>query len=69
MPVNKVPARIVVHSKDVENITGLTPRTSRKLLQAIRKACSKPNRSLVTCKEFCGYTGIGEDLVKDFLKF
>lgn len=69
MSINKIPTRIVVHSKDVENITGYTPRTSRKLLQAIRNAFSKPKGALVTAREFCCYTGIEEDLVTDFLKY
>lgn len=68
MPVKKIPIRIVVHSKDVENITGLMPRTARKLLQSIRQAFGKPKGSLVTSREFCYYTGIEEELVQDFLK-
>lgn len=69
MSVHKIPIRIVVHSKDVENITGYTPRTARKLLQSIRRAFQKPKGALVTSREFCFYTGIEEDLVQDFLRF
>ena len=68
MSVNKLPLRIVVHSKDIENITGYMPRTARKLLQSIREAFGKQKGSFVTTKEFCLYTGIEEDLVRDFLK-
>jgi hypothetical protein len=67
MSVNKLPLRIVVNSKDVENITGCMPRTARKLLQAVRKTFGKPRGSLVTVREFCIYTGFEEDLVRDFL--
>ena len=69
MPLQKMPLRIVVHSKDVENITGLMPRTSRKLLQSIREKMGKPKGALVTVKDFCSYTGIEEELVKDYLRF
>jgi len=64
-----MPVRIVVHSKDVENITGLMPRTARNLLQKIRQKAGKPKGALVTVKDFCSYTGIDEELVKDYLSF
>ena len=69
MSANKLPLRIVVKSKDVENITGYTGRTARDLLQRIRLAFGKPEGAMVTTKEFCAYTGIEEELLKDFLKF
>jgi len=65
----KMPIRIIVHSKDVENITGYMPRTARKLLQTIRNVFGKPKSALVTVREFCMYTGIEEELVKDFLRY
>lgn len=64
-----MPVRIVVHSKDVENITGHMPRTARKLLQKIRQQAGKPKGALVTVKDFCSYTGIAEELVNGFLSF
>ncbi|RYE52477.1 MAG: hypothetical protein EOP48_16425 [Sphingobacteriales bacterium] len=69
MSVQKPPIRIIIHSKDIENITGFTARTARDLLQKIRIAHGKPDGSLVTTKEFCSYTGIEEDLLKDFMQF
>ncbi|RYE23102.1 MAG: hypothetical protein EOP51_11530 [Sphingobacteriales bacterium] len=68
MSVSKFPTRVVIHSKDVENITGYMPRTARNLLQKIKRLVGKPKRSLVTIREFCNYTGIDEELVREFLK-
>ena len=68
MAHNRIPIRVVVHSKDVENITGLMPRTARKLLQSIRLAFGKPKGALISVRDFCAYTGIDEDLITDFLR-
>jgi hypothetical protein len=65
---NRIPLRVVLYPKDVENITGRGSRTCRRLLQKIRDACGKSRNEFVTVKEFCFYTGIKEDLVTDFLK-
>lgn len=62
-----IPHRIIVYPKDVENITGRKDRTARTLMQNIRKAFGKQKHQFVTIKEFCAYTGIEEDLVRDFL--
>ena len=69
MPVNKVPDRIIIHSRDVENITGYSERSARRLLQTIRKRLGKPRHALITIQEFCWHTTIEEELVKQFLKF
>lgn len=62
-----IPPRIIVYPKDVENITGRRDRTARTLIQNIRKAFGKQKHQFVTIKEFCAYTGIDEELVKDYL--
>jgi len=64
----KIPLRVVLYPKDVENITGRSDRTARKLLQKIRLALGKSPDEFVTVKEFCTFYGIEEELVKDFLK-
>ena len=63
----KMPGRIVIYAKDVENITGRKSRAARKLLQRIREKNNKQEDAFVTVKEFCLYTGISESEVKDFL--
>jgi hypothetical protein len=69
MPIlqQKMPKRIVVYAKDVENITGRKPRTARKLLEDIRKKLGKGKDQFITVREFSAYTGIDEDLVREFL--
>ena len=63
----KMPKRIVIYAKDVENITGRKTRAARKLLHRIREQNRKPKDAFVTVKEFCEYTGIEEAEVKEFL--
>jgi hypothetical protein len=65
---SKIPLRVVIYPKDVENITGLGDRASRKLLQKIKSGLGKSRTMFVTIPEFCVCTGIPEELVKDFLK-
>ena len=64
---HKMPNRIVIYSKDVQNITGRKARAAQKLLANIRIAFGKDKAAFVTVREFSLYTGIEEDLVKDFL--
>lgn len=63
-----IPSRIVIYPKDIVNITGRRDRTARKLLQKIKQALGKQTHEFITIKEFCLFTGINEDLVKDFLQ-
>ena len=65
---SKMPARLVIVSKDVENITGLSDRASRQLLQKIKEALGKLKTMFITVNEFCLFTGIPEEDVRDFLK-
>ena len=64
--MTKIPSRVIIYPKDVENITGRSDRTARKMLQKIKKALGKPNDALVTVKEFCFFTGIEEEMIKEF---
>ena len=69
MPLSpgKIPTRIVLHPKDVENITGRRDRTARQILQKIRMALGKSKNQFVTVQEFCAFYGLTEEHVKDFL--
>lgn len=64
----KMPLRIFLYPKDVENITGLSDRTARNIVQKIKHSFGKSPHQFVTVKEFCIFFGIEEELVKDFLK-
>ena len=57
--------RVVIHPKDVENITGLASRTARHLLQTIREAFGKEKFQFITVNEFCQFTGIEEEIVRE----
>ena len=65
----RLPLRVVLYPKDIENITGRSARTARKLLQKIRLALEKNPDEFVTVKEFCTFYGIEEELVKEFLRY
>jgi hypothetical protein len=65
---NRLPARVVLYPKDVENITGRRGSTARRLIQKIRDALGKSKDEFITIKEFSLYTGIDEELIKEFLQ-
>ena len=62
-----LPPRIVVYSKDVENITGRRPRTAQIILKRIKKHYKKDKLDFVTIHEFCEFMGIKEEVVREFL--
>ena len=63
----KIPVRIIIYPKDVENITGRAYRTACTMIQNVRKAFGKTRQQLITISEFAMYMGIEEELIKDFL--
>jgi pyridoxine 5'-phosphate synthase PdxJ len=65
---NPIPSRVVLYPKDVENITGRRGSTARRLIQRIREALGKSKHEFITIQEFSLFTGIDEDLIKDFLQ-
>ena len=62
-----VPDRIVIYPRDVQNITGCSERSARRILQRIRIANKKTDEQFVSVTEFCAYTGLKEEDVRRFL--
>jgi hypothetical protein len=62
-----IPQRVVIYTKDVENITGKKSKAARRLLQKVREQSGKTNEELITVNEFCQFTGIPESVVRPFL--
>jgi ribosomal protein S3 len=67
--MNSVPPRVIIYTKDVENITGKKNRAARRLLQKVREQTGKTNEELVTVQDFCMVTGIPEEIVRPFLVY
>ncbi|MEP7197607.1 MAG: hypothetical protein ABI851_13890 [Saprospiraceae bacterium] len=63
----RVPNRIVIYTKDVENITGKKERAARKLLQKIRIHFNKKSSEYITVEEFAEVTGIKAESIHGFL--
>ena len=62
-----LPTRIVMYSKDVENITGRRSRTAQVILRRIKKYYKKEKYDFVTIHGFCELMHIKEDVVRKFL--
>ena len=63
----RLPPRIFVYSKDIENITGRAPRTAQRILQRIKKHYKKEKLDFVTIHEFCEFMRVKEENVREFL--
>lgn len=60
-----ISSRAVIYPRDVENITGCKTRTAQHMLRTIRKVFEKEKFQYVTVVEFCAFTGIDEELVRE----
>lgn len=62
-----IPNRIVIYAKDVMNITGRKERAARKLLAQIRKKYKKQKGAFISIDEFCEFTSLKKESVREFL--
>lgn len=67
--LNKIPHRMVVHTRDVVNMTGLSERTCRGILQKIRVAYGKSKNAFITDIEFGSYCQMDIEDVRKYLRF
>jgi len=65
--MNKIPPRLVIYARDIENITGRKRRTAQIIMQKIRVFFNKGEKDFITVTEFCQFMNIEEELVRDFL--
>ncbi len=59
--------RWFIYPKDVELILCRSRRTACRFLQEMRIAIDKPPKRMVSVQEFCDYTGMDEELVRQFM--
>jgi hypothetical protein len=50
--------RLIVHAKDIQNITGQSERRARSLLSKMRKHYNKERHQYISVVEFCQYCGL-----------
>ena len=50
--------RVCIYAKDIEWITGKSPRCSREIVKDIKLLHKKKRHQLVTINEFCDYMGL-----------
>ena len=67
MQLKKIPGRIVLYARDVQNITGKSLRSSQRLIQKIRRINGDAIGSFVTMKEICKYCKVEEEEVQKFI--
>ncbi|RYE54409.1 MAG: hypothetical protein EOP48_12385 [Sphingobacteriales bacterium] len=60
--------RLCIYPKDIQIVTGRSERYGRNLIKKIKEAFSKENHQFVTIEEFCHYTGLCSQTVKERLR-
>ena len=66
--IRKPLLRAVVFASDIENITGLSAASGRRILRNIKRLLNKNAAHFVTADEFCEVTGIDIEVVREYLK-
>ena len=59
--------RLCIYPKDIQVVTGRSERYGRNLIREIKKKFSKEQHQLVTIEEFCNYTGLSINSVRQIL--
>ena len=65
--MKRIPCRVAIYARDIENILGKNTRTAYRILHQIRKHHNKKSNQPVTITEFCTYLNMEEELVSKFL--
>jgi phage anti-repressor protein len=59
--------RIVMYSKDIMRITGKGEKYSRNYREKIREKLQKEEHQFISVEEFCDYTGLKTEQVRQFM--
>jgi hypothetical protein len=60
--------RLVIHTKDIQRITGQSERRSRSFLKRMRTHFNKQAHQYITIEEFCLYSGLNPEEVATLIK-
>jgi hypothetical protein len=60
--------RICIYPKDIQIVTGKSERYGCNLIKKIKEALRKQDHQFITIEEFCQYTGLCTNTVKERLR-
>lgn len=60
--------RVCIYPKDVQIVTGKSERWGREVIKRIKSYFAKEPHQFVSIEEFCQYTGLSEQSVKEKLR-
>lgn len=66
--MKRLPQRLCIYPKDIVKITGKSERFSRDLIERIKISLNKKAHQFVTIEEFCNYSGLKEERVKELIR-
>lgn len=59
--------KICIYTKDIQKVTGQSPRHARRILADIRRKLGKDESQYVTVEEFCLYASLPYNAVMSML--
>jgi hypothetical protein len=63
----KIPPRLMIYTRDIENIIGRKRTAAWRLMQQIRAFFNKGEKDFITVTEFCIFMNLEEGLVREYL--
>jgi len=66
--MTNLPGRMVIHTKDVVRLSGISERSASRLLNRIRKFQDLPPGAFISIGDFCRFTGLKEDEVRRYIR-
>ena len=67
MSVKKMPGRMFLRLRDIQNLTGMTYRTAIRIAKRIRAAYNKADHHPLTIDDYCNYFGVKEEKVREYI--
>ncbi len=60
--------RKIVYANDIAMMSGKSMQSAQRLMREMRKYYGKKARQFITIREFCHYTGIHPEEVKEYFE-
>jgi hypothetical protein len=67
MAPKKIPPRVIIYTRDIAPMLGMSQRNAQRILNKVRKAFNKSPEHLVTVREFCIVMQMEEESVRKFI--
>jgi hypothetical protein len=67
MSPRKIPPRMIIYTRDIARLTGMSMRNAQRIMNKVRKAFDKSSEQLVTIEEFCTVMKMEKEYVMKYI--